>query len=145
MRGLSGNISDRIWLVVSKVFIKWEGLPIPPYLVPQECGMHMETKWLETDREIKHWIIRTKVNEDFRYDLNSRIRHLLFRFTISRSRKRTGTGDAYRRTTARKTNGSYDFAKVRRSRGINSWGADVGVTLSHQRRRGTHEISFIIQ
>lgn len=30
-----------------------ESLPVTPYLVPQECGMHMETKWVE--------IYRTKV------------------------------------------------------------------------------------
>ena len=30
-----------------------EGLPVTPYLVPQECGMHMDTKWVE--------IYRTKV------------------------------------------------------------------------------------
>ena len=27
-----------------------EGLPVTPYLVPQECGMHMETEWLEITR-----------------------------------------------------------------------------------------------
>lgn len=27
-----------------------DGLPVTPYLVPQDCGMHMETKWLEIRR-----------------------------------------------------------------------------------------------
>lgn len=27
-----------------------EGLPVTPYLVPQECGMHMDTKWVEIYR-----------------------------------------------------------------------------------------------
>lgn len=27
-----------------------EGLPVTPYLVPQDCGMHMRTKWLEVNR-----------------------------------------------------------------------------------------------
>ena len=27
-----------------------EGLPVTPYMLPQECGMHMDTKWLEIDR-----------------------------------------------------------------------------------------------
>lgn len=27
-----------------------EGLPVTPYLVPQECGMHMNTKWAEVYR-----------------------------------------------------------------------------------------------
>ncbi|MCP1102483.1 beta-galactosidase [Aequitasia blattaphilus] len=27
-----------------------EGLPVTPYLVPQECGMHMKTRWAEVER-----------------------------------------------------------------------------------------------
>ncbi|MBD5500906.1 MAG: beta-galactosidase small subunit [Lachnospiraceae bacterium] len=27
-----------------------EGLPVTPYLVPQDCGMHMDTKWVEVYR-----------------------------------------------------------------------------------------------
>ena len=28
-----------------------EGLPVTPYLVPQECGMHMDTEWVEICRD----------------------------------------------------------------------------------------------
>ena len=28
-----------------------EGLPVTPYLVPQECGMHMDTDWVEVYRD----------------------------------------------------------------------------------------------
>lgn len=27
-----------------------EGMPVTPYLVPQDCGMHMDTKWVEVQR-----------------------------------------------------------------------------------------------
>ncbi len=27
------------------------GLPVTPYLVPQDCGMHMETRWVEISRD----------------------------------------------------------------------------------------------
>lgn len=27
-----------------------EGLPVTPYLVPQDCGMHMDTRWVEITR-----------------------------------------------------------------------------------------------
>lgn len=27
-----------------------DGLPVTPYLVPQECGMHMETEWVTVYR-----------------------------------------------------------------------------------------------
>lgn len=29
-----------------------EGLPVTPYLVPQDCGMHMDTKWVEITRDM---------------------------------------------------------------------------------------------
>ena len=48
--GLSGETCpDRLAGGIEGIY-KVEGLPIPPYLVPQECGMHMETKWLELTR-----------------------------------------------------------------------------------------------
>lgn len=28
-----------------------DGVPVTPYLVPQECGMHMQTKWVKIDRD----------------------------------------------------------------------------------------------
>ena len=28
-----------------------QGLPVTPYMVPQDCGMHMQTKWLEIVRK----------------------------------------------------------------------------------------------
>ena len=28
-----------------------QGLPVTPYLVPQDCGMHMQTKWVEITRK----------------------------------------------------------------------------------------------
>ena len=28
-----------------------EGLPVTPYLVPQECGMHMDTEWVRVTRD----------------------------------------------------------------------------------------------
>ena len=103
--------------------------------------MHMETKWVELTRN--QTLDNTdKDQEDFRCDLNSRIRHLLFRFTIQS--RRTGTGNTYRRTTARKTNGSYDFCKSKRSRGINSWGADVESPYRISSEED-HEIGFIIR
>lgn len=28
-----------------------DGLPVTPYLVPQDCGVHMDTQWLEVERD----------------------------------------------------------------------------------------------
>ena len=48
--GLSGETyPDRMAGGVEGIY-KVAGLPVSPYLVPQECGMHMETKWVELTR-----------------------------------------------------------------------------------------------
>lgn len=48
--GLSGETyPDRMAGGVPGVY-EIDGLPVTPYLVPQDCGMHMDTKWLEVYR-----------------------------------------------------------------------------------------------
>lgn len=49
--GLSGETyPDRMAGAVHGVF-DVEGLPVTPYLVPQDCGMHMESDWVEVTRD----------------------------------------------------------------------------------------------
>lgn len=48
--GLSGETyPDRMAGGVPGIY-EVEGLPVTPYLVPQDCGMHMNTKWVEIVR-----------------------------------------------------------------------------------------------
>ena len=48
--GLSGETyPDRMAGGIPGVY-EVEGLPVTPYMVPQDCGMHMETKWVEVKR-----------------------------------------------------------------------------------------------
>ncbi len=48
--GLSGETyPDRKDGAVKGIY-EMEGLPVTPYIVPQECGMHMETEWVEIYR-----------------------------------------------------------------------------------------------
>ena len=48
--GLSGETyPDRMAGGVEGVY-EVKGLPVTPYMVPQDCGMHMETKWVEVKR-----------------------------------------------------------------------------------------------
>ena len=48
--GLSGETyPDRIEGGIEGIY-EIDGLPVTPYLVPQDCGMHMNTKWLEIYR-----------------------------------------------------------------------------------------------
>lgn len=49
-KGLSGETyPDRRSGGVEGVY-EVEGMPVAPYLVPQECGMHVETEWVEIYR-----------------------------------------------------------------------------------------------
>lgn len=48
--GLSGETyPDRMAGGIPGVY-EVEGLPVVPYMVPQDCGMHMRTKWVEVYR-----------------------------------------------------------------------------------------------
>lgn len=50
-QGLSGETyPDRMAGGVPGVY-EVPGLPVTPYLVPQDCGMHMETQWVEILRD----------------------------------------------------------------------------------------------
>ncbi|CCZ90787.1 beta galactosidase small chain [Clostridium sp. CAG:167] len=53
-----------------------EGLPVTPYMLPQECGMHSRTKWVEIrrrtelDNRNKEWkttTLRVEAAEDEMY------------------------------------------------------------------------------
>ena len=49
--GLSGETyPDRMAGGISGTW-QVQGLPVTPYLVPQDCGMHMQTKWVEITRK----------------------------------------------------------------------------------------------
>lgn len=49
-QGLSGETyPDRMTGGIPGVY-EVDGLPVTPYLVPQDCGVHMETEWLEIRR-----------------------------------------------------------------------------------------------
>lgn len=50
--GLSGETyPDRMAGGVPGVY-EVEGLPVTPYMVPQDCGMHMRTKWVKVYRSV---------------------------------------------------------------------------------------------
>ena len=49
-KGLSGETyPDRMAGGIEGIY-EVEGLPVTPYLVPQDCGMHMQTDWVEIYR-----------------------------------------------------------------------------------------------
>lgn len=49
-QGLSGETYPDRLLGGQKGIWEVQGLPVTPYLTPQDCGMHMETEWVEIVR-----------------------------------------------------------------------------------------------
>lgn len=49
--GLSGETYPDRKAGGEKGIFHVDGLPVTPYLVPQDCGMHMDTKWVEIVRD----------------------------------------------------------------------------------------------
>lgn len=121
--GLSGETyPDRMMGGVPGVY-ELEGLPVTPYLVPQDCGMHMDTKWIEVYRN------RTKNNTDhdnqefkLRMDaIDQKIHFSCLPYTAQELESATHHEEL---PIPRKTVLCV-YAGVRGVGGIDSWGTDV--------------------
>lgn len=100
-----------------------EGLPVTPYLVPQDCGVHMDTKWVEVtrnttlnnaDRETEAFSLRFE-----RTDHNFAFSCLPYKAEELENAAHMEELPPARRTVL------VMLAKVRGVGGIDSWGADV--------------------
>ena len=121
--GLSGETyPDRKAGGISGVY-EVEGLPVTPYLVPQECGMHMDTDWVEIYRtsesdnrkkEKKQTGLRVEANQE------------LFAFSCLpyTAQELENATHQEELPPARRTVLCI-CGKVRGVGGIDSWGADV--------------------
>ncbi len=100
-----------------------EGLPVTPYLVPQDCGMHMDTRWVE--------IFRSKVLDN----TNKERKTSALRFEAD---NRGFAFSCLPYTAGELENAAHQeelppkrrtvlciYGAVRGVGGINSWGADV--------------------
>ena len=122
--GLSGETyPDRMAGGVPGIY-EIEGLPVTPYLVPQDCNVHMQTKWVEvyrsttlnnSDKEAKESAIRVRAEDD------SDIAFACLPFTSMELENATHQEELPlpRRTVLTV------LGAVRGVGGINSWGADV--------------------
>ena len=92
-----------------------EGLPVTPYLVPQDCGVHMKTTWLDIckDREIKPLHFCAEQGSDFAFSA--------LPYTALELENATHQEEL---PPARRTVVSI-LGSVRGVGGIDSWGADV--------------------
>ncbi len=140
--GLSGETyPDRMAGGVEGIY-KVAGLPVSPYLVPQECGMHMETKWVELTRN--QTLDNTdKDQEDFSLRFEQQDTPFAFSALPFKAEELEQATHIEELPPERRTVLTI-FAKVRGVGGINSWGADVESPYRISSEED-HEIGFIIQ
>ena len=122
--GLSGETyPDRMAGGVHGVY-EVQGLPGTPYMVPQDCGMHMQTKWLEIVR-------KTSLDNTDRGERSSRLKitaeegkYFAFSCLPYTAQELENAMHHEELPPARRTVVSI-LGAVRGVGGINSWGADV--------------------
>ena len=122
--GLSGETyPDRMAGGIPGVY-EVQGLPVTPYMVPQDCGMHMQTKWLEIVR-------KTSLDNTDRGERSSRLKitaeegkHFAFSCLPYTAQELENAKHHEELPPARRTVVSI-LGAVRGVGGINSWGADV--------------------
>ena len=122
--GLSGETyPDRMAGGIPGVY-EVQGLPVTSYMVPQDCGMHMQTKWLEIVR-------KTSLDNTDRGERSSRLKitaeegkHFAFSCLPYTAQELENAMHHEELPPARRTVVSI-LGAVRGVGGINSWGADV--------------------
>lgn len=119
--GLSGETyPDRIAGGVEGIY-EVSGLPLTPYLVPQDCGMHMDTKWVTVYRstELDNTCKEKKTGE-LRFELDG-LAFSCLPYTACELENATHIEELppERRTVL------CVYGAVRGVGGIDSWGADV--------------------
>mgnify|MGYP004708270599 FL=1 len=136
--GLSGETyPDRMAGGIPGVY-EVQGLPVTPYMVPQDCGMHMQTKWLEIVR-------KTSLDNTDRGERSSRLKitaeegkHFAFSCLPYTAQELENAMHHEELPPARRTVVSI-LGAVRGVGGINSWGADVEDTYHIS---GEQDISY---
>ena len=117
-----------------------DGLPVTPYLVPQECGMHMDTRWVEIERDTQLSNVRQGGVSTLRIEQAGKpFAFSCLPYTAGELENATHQEEL---PPARRTVLCVCGA-VRGVGGINSWGADVERAY-HIDAAQDHEVSFVI-
>ncbi|MCL2865122.1 MAG: beta-galactosidase small subunit [Lachnospiraceae bacterium] len=140
--GLSGETyPDRMDGGVPGIY-QVEGLPVTPYLVPQDCGVHMDTKWVEVIRN------RTRSNIDQGCEVFSlRFEQAADPFAFSclpYTAEELEHATHHEELPPERFTVLLMLAKVRGLGGINSWGADVEAAY-HISAEESYDFSFVIK
>ncbi|MHC5228732.1 beta-galactosidase small subunit [Enterococcus sp. LJL99] len=121
---------------------KIQGLPVTPYLVPQDCGVHMETKWVEITRDSTlNNVDRT--NEEFSLRFEEVTGNFAFSALPFKAEELENATHIEELPPERRTV-LLMLAKVRGVGGIDSWGADVEEEYRISAEEN-HEFSFLIK
>ena len=120
--GLSGETyPDRMAGGVPGVY-EVKGLPVTPYMVPQDCGMHMETKWVEIRRDTQLANTANPPESSLRITMDGKpFAFSCLPYTAEELENATHHEEL---PPARRTVLCV-YGAVRGVGGINSWGADV--------------------
>ncbi len=120
-KGLSGETyPDRKAGGVEGIY-EVEGLPVTPYMVPQDCGMHMDSEWVEVWRSTGlDNSRREKEEKALRFEMD-KLAFSCLPYTASELENATHQEEL---PPARRTVVCI-YGAVRGVGGINSWGADV--------------------
>ena len=104
-----------------------EGLPVTPYLVPQECGMHVDTEWVTVKRsKVLDNRRRHMEQSELTFHAGSEISHSKFAFSCLpyTSEELENATHQEELPPARRTVLCI-YGAVRGVGGIDSWGSDV--------------------
>lgn len=138
--GLSGETyPDRMAGGIPGIY-KVEGLPVTPYIQPQECGMHMNTQWVELSRStsLRNDMKKAKT-EKMHLDLEG-LAFSCLPYTAEEIENATHQEELpAKRRTVLCVNGA-----VRGVGGIDSWGADVEEDF-HVSAQKDYKFSFVIR
>ncbi|HJF18787.1 MAG TPA: beta-galactosidase small subunit [Enterococcus columbae] len=118
------------------------GLPITPYLVPQDCMMHMQTKWLTITRNQTLNNVNQKPGN---FSLSIQKASHDFAFTaLPFKAEELEQATHWEELPPKRRTVLTIYHKVRGVGGINSWGEDVTKPY-HLSAQEDHEICFIVK
>lgn len=121
--GLSGETyPDRMAGGVPGVY-EVKGLPVTPYMVPQDCGMHMDTKWVSIARSTQLTNVRNNVPSSLKIGMADG-KPFAFSCLPYTAQELENAGHHEELPPARRTVLCV-YGAVRGVGGIDSWGADV--------------------
>ncbi|MFV0557730.1 MAG: beta-galactosidase small subunit [Enterococcus sp.] len=140
--GLSGETyPDRMAGGIAGIY-HVEGLPVTPYLVPQDCGVHLQTKWLEITR-CSTLNNADTTREEFSLRFEKQQQDFAFSAIPYKAEELENATHIEELPLARRTVVTI-LGKVRGVGGIDSWGADVGADFRIDATQD-HEFSFVIK